>query len=55
MDNFDKLYFSRFAMDFDPEFTAVEDFFDCISENDNKTSQFIGEDMNDLEDLFWDE
>ena len=55
MKNFDRLYFTKFAMDFDPEYAAVEDFFDCIPDNDNKTCQFIDEDMNDLEDLFWDE
>ena len=30
MKNFDKLYRDKFAIDFDPESTAIEDFFDFI-------------------------
>ena len=55
MKNFDKLYLDKFAIDFDPEYNAVEDFIDFIPDNGNKTCQFIDEDMNELEDLFWDE
>ncbi|MBT8349690.1 MAG: hypothetical protein KJO26_00410 [Deltaproteobacteria bacterium] len=55
MKNFDRLYFTKFDMDFDPEYAAVEDFFDFISDGDTKTCHFMDEDMNDLEDLFWDE
>jgi hypothetical protein len=34
MKNFDRLYLDKFAMDFDPEYTAVEDIFDFISDTD---------------------
>jgi hypothetical protein len=53
MKNFDKFYLSRFSVDPDSEFTEFENFTDFNS--DNETYQFIDDDINELEDLFWNE
>ena len=55
MKNYDKSYLAKFAMDYDPQYTDVEDFIDFYFSNDNETCKFIDDDINELDDLLWDE
>jgi hypothetical protein len=55
MNNFDKIYLSKFDMDLDPAYAEEEDFIDIDFRTDLDTSQFIDEDINELEDLLWKE
>jgi hypothetical protein len=53
MRNSDKIYLSNLALDPDSEFFDFENVNDPDFVCDNEINQFMDEDINDLEDLFW--
>jgi hypothetical protein len=53
MRNSDRIYLSKLALDFDSEFFDFENETDSDFVCGNEIDQFMDEDINDLEDLFW--
>jgi hypothetical protein len=53
MRNSDRIYLSKLALDSDSEFFDFENETDSDFVCGNEIDQFMDEDINDLEDLFW--
>jgi hypothetical protein len=53
MRNSDRSYLSKLALDPDSEFFDFENVNDPDFVCGNEIDQFMDEDINDLEDLFW--
>ena len=53
MRNSDKIYLSKLALDPNSEVFDFENEADSDFSYDNVIDQFMDEDINDLEDLFW--
>jgi len=53
MRNSDRIYLSKLAFDPDSEFFDSENVNDSDFVCGNEIDQFMDEDINDLEDLFW--
>ena len=53
MRNSNKIYLSKLALDPDSELFDFENEADSDFDYDNEIDQFMDENINDLEDLFW--
>ena len=53
MRNSDRIYLSKLASDPDSELFELENETDSHLFYDNEIDSFMDEDINDLEDLFW--
>jgi hypothetical protein len=53
MRNSDRIYLSKLALDPDQEFYDDENFNDVGFDYGGEINQFMDEDINDIEDLFW--
>ena len=53
MRNSDRIYLSKLGLDPDSELFDVENVNDSDFVSGSEIDQFMDEDINDLEDLFW--